>query len=65
MTKAILEIEMPENCLLCKISDFETSDASESLFCPILGVEIENFITRHPDCPLKEVDLNYEKSKCK
>ncbi|PYG86717.1 hypothetical protein LY28_02743 [Ruminiclostridium sufflavum DSM 19573] len=55
MSKAILEINMPDNCLTCTISYYETSDIREELFCPVLGVEIENYVERHKDCPLKEV----------
>ncbi|EPR07778.1 hypothetical protein [Ruminiclostridium papyrosolvens] len=55
MPRAILEIDMPDNCLKCTISDFEMSGSSENLFCPVLSIEIENFIERHKDCPLKEV----------
>lgn len=55
MGKAILEIEMPEDCLRCKISDYESSDSSESLFCPVLEIEIEIYNERHRDCPLKKI----------
>jgi hypothetical protein len=55
MGRAILEIEMPEDCLRCKISDYEQSDSTESLFCPVLEIEIEVYNERHHDCPLKKI----------
>ncbi len=52
--KAILEIDMPLNCLECAISDYyEEDDVTERLVCPVLRIEIENYFEKHIDCPLK------------
>jgi hypothetical protein len=52
MPKAILEIDMPDNCLVCKISDYEQTKFGEDLHCPVLGIEILDYTERHKKCPL-------------
>ena len=51
--KAILELDMPDSCLICKISDYESGD-EEKLFCPVLEKE-GLFNSRLPECPLLEL----------
>lgn len=55
MAKAILELDMPDNCLMCAVSDYEQTADSERLGCPVLNIEIENYLERHCDCPLREI----------
>lgn len=55
MAKAILEIDMPDNCLVCRISDYEQTKYGEDLHCPVLEIEILDYTERHNKCPLKPV----------
>ncbi len=53
--KAFLLLDMPENCLKCKLSDYEIGESGEHLFCPLLEVD-GNFQTRLSNCPLKALE---------
>ena len=53
--KGIIKLEnVPENCLKCKISFYETCDAGEYLFCPLVEKD-GGYLARLPDCPIEEV----------
>lgn len=54
MSKVMLEMEMPKNCLDCQISLI----TSERCFCPILGKVTENHLglTKDSKCPLIKVE---------
>ncbi|WP_313559210.1 hypothetical protein [Ruminiclostridium cellobioparum] len=56
MSKALLEMDMPDNCLMCVLSDYTHTEESELLNCVLLNIEIENYLERHCDCPLKEIE---------
>ena len=48
--KAILEMQIPENCYECGIA----SGAMGIIFCVVSGCRIEKYrYCRHPDCQLK------------
>lgn len=54
--KAVLELDcMPEKCLDCPINDYTITDDSEELFCQFLMREVDGFLKRDPECPLKSV----------
>ena len=64
--KAVLVLEcMPETCLDCPINDYSTTDDSEELYCQFLVKEVDGFLSRDKDCPLKEVELPDEKTNSK
>lgn len=61
MSKAILEIDLPDNCLKCPLGDYESGDDEESLFCiPLTSFSkyiVEgDYQKRRADCPLKMLD---------
>ncbi len=53
--KAFLLLDMPDNCLKCKISHYEVDDSKETLLCPLLETE-GSFLERLPGCPLKGLE---------
>ena len=55
MSKAILELEMPENCKECLLHSWESNECTLTLMCKILLV---NGLPhkRREDCPLKPVE---------
>ena len=55
MPKAILELEMPENCKECLLHSWESNGYTSTLICKILLV---NGLPhkRREDCPLKPVE---------
>lgn len=58
VAKAILELdEMPKACIDCKISDYITFDEGEEVSCPVLGRQVDGFLRRDKECPLKEIKL--------
>jgi hypothetical protein len=59
--KAILELEIPKNCLVCKLGNFvETTESlyirTITLYCSMIGQKCSPTIDRLPDCLLKPVE---------
>lgn len=57
MAKAVLVMDMPENCLKCSIGQNMSNVMENCIHCPIInkcavGEETEK---RHEDCPLVEL----------
>lgn len=56
MKKAIIELnKIPENCLKCPISFYESGDDGESLYCPLTD-EDGNYLERPKNCPITIVE---------
>jgi len=53
MPKAILELEMPENCSKCPCLTLKMNFTPK---CGVLGEEVSFKFGRRPDCPLKLVE---------
>ena len=65
--KAILEIEVPDNCGECKLRDYDHDYWDEQTgadYAPSYCLAIDKMVvsdylnanTRHPDCPLKIIE---------
>ena len=62
MAKAILELEMPENCFDCDLHAeyYEWAGDTGEKWCPICDCKNIPKKGRLPDCPLKLVDREVE-----
>jgi hypothetical protein len=59
MPKAILELEMPENCWDCPLQAISTE--KKIRYCTVIRYVTEYYVTkRNENCPLKLVDKEVE-----
>jgi len=62
--KAILEMDMPKNCVECRLSHKTSHEKLDSsgrymkYFCDLVCADVSGFryVERCPDCPLKFAD---------